>query len=352
MSTRVIAIIIISAIMFLNGCKEDKVVLNKNTIHFTEFPDIDSLFFKDIYNFKEGGIGEIKLVDSCLIVFNHSRNPANYIYNYSLKNKKLSQGYLRHGKGPGEAIGAFNWGIVGEKLWVQDITMNKILAANINELFEESGNKSFMQLPFEKFYNSIVLIDSVRLFGVGNSLSSYKIEEVEYKSGKILSQFGQYAFVPKDLSIDACKDAYKSLIDLKPSRDKLVLAYMHTDVIEIYDVNTHSCIAIQGPSGYPVESNFFVGYQGANFMDVTKNTRESYIGITTSNKYIYAMYNGHLEKDGWGRARYIHVFDWDGNPIKKYILTRHITRACVSMDDTHIYSHDHNTGYIIETKIK
>ena len=346
-----IKVIVLISLLF-TACNHEKVVLTNNPILFSEFPREDTLSFKNIYNFKEGNPKEFRLIDSNLVIFNYERNAQFFIYNYSLKNGNLSKGFIRKGKGPGEAIGAFNFGINNKSLWIHDVTLKKILVTNIEKIISNTTSPAFEEYPINDFYFKIDFIDSVSFFSVGAPNSSYKISKINLRSNSEAESFGSFKVLPPSIPIDAVKDAYLSLIYSKPSGDKIALPYIYTDVLEIYDIKSHECIAVQGPERFDVDFTVGKNSRGTFFMENTRKTRKAFLKGAVTNKYIYILYSGHSREDDWNVSKYIYVYDWDGNPIKKLVLDRFVPLICVTENDKVIYSYDQNTGYILQSNIE
>ena len=335
------------------ACEKNKeVVLNSDPITFSNFPKTDTLIFTDLYDYKEGVPRKICEIDSNLIIFNYEKNSKFFIYNYSLINSTLSNGYLRKGKGPNEAIGAFSFGIINKTLWVNDVTLRKMLTANVNKILSYQ-NLSFNEYPINKFYHKIAFMDTLKFWAVGDLTSDSKINEIDLSTGQEIGSFGKFARIPEKISIDACKDAYLSDIFYRPSGGKLVLSYLHTDVIEIYDEKNHSCIAVQGPENFDVDFTVGEGRRGNHFMESTKKTKTAFLGGSVTDNYIYLVYSGHFYRDtNSNLGKYIFVYDWTGKPIKKLVPSnRMISMITVSQDNKTIYSYDRNTGFLIWANI-
>jgi hypothetical protein len=73
------------------------------------------------------------------------------------------------------------------------------------------------------------------------------------------------------------------------------------------------------------------------------NTTLNYWKIKVTDSYIYGLYVGktysELNTNGQGIKDYaneIHVWDWDGNPIIRFILNRHVFSFSVSTSDEFI----------------
>lgn len=337
--------------LYLFGCKEDEIILNKNPRFFTEFPVEDSIYFKEVFDYKVGVPSKMFLLDSNLIIFN--KGGEHFIFCYSLKNNKLSEGYLRKGRGPSEAVGAFDCGIINGSLWVHDISMKKILTTNINEILANKSSILFNEYRVNEFYQQISFIDSIHFLAVGIPTTSSKISEVDLISGETINELGNFSYIPPEITLEGCKDAYYSFLFSKPSGDRIVLPYFNTDVIEIYNIKDKTCIAVQGPENIKADFTFRRNRRGVYFADITKNTRRTFIGGSVTDKFIYLLYSGELEMNGHGRgsANSIYIYDWDGNPIKKLVLNKSASAISVSRDDKLIMAYGDATGYLLQASI-
>lgn len=329
-------------------CKTKQEKLFENIQSFSEFPKIDTLEFRNLYNYKKGVPGKIKLFDSTLICFNTNEGATHFLNDYSLKAGKLSNGYLRMGRGPGECIGAFEFGKQGNSLWVQDITLKKILIQQRDDK-SENIHKHFNEFPVTENYYIIDFKDSTHYLGVGSVNSQYKIQETELHTGKIINEIGAFQNIPNIISLSAFKKAHQCFIHVKPDGNKAVLAYRFTDVVEIFDLNTEVGIIIQGPERFEVD------YQpSGEQMFRNDKTRFAFVGGggTVTNKYIYLFYSGELtkKKDSF-YANSIFVYDWFGNPVKKIVLDRKVKGLAISEDDYTLYTCDLNTGFIVEANL-
>ncbi|MDD4755786.1 MAG: BF3164 family lipoprotein [Prolixibacteraceae bacterium] len=335
--------------LFLFSCRPENIVLNENIVLFSKFSEEDKISFNNICEYKKGAVGMLELVDSVLIIFNVNEGAKYFLNNYSLNSDQIFKKYLSAGKGPGEVIGARGIGINNNFLWVQDITLKKILTLEKTNALSEDTLVSFNEHPVNEDYYMIDFKDKFHYFGVGFEHSAYKIQEVDLVSGKIINEIGTFDHKPDDLEFSAVKTAYQCFIHVKPTGDKIVLAYRFTDAIEIFDLKAQKNMLIHGPE------RFNADFQPAkNTMYRTDKTRFAFVGGggTVTDNYIYMCYSGDLaKKSGATYAKYIYVYDWDGNPVRKLILDRQIEGLAVSEDDSVIYAFDVNTGFLIQAKI-
>lgn len=343
---------VIVSICFVN-CKNNKVILSANPKFFSKFSEVDSISFEALFEYTSGTPLKLFQYDSSLIIFNNGRNIDYFLFNYNLKNKKLSKGYLRKGRGPGEAIGGFDCGIVRNNLWVHDVTLKKIIFFELSKTVP--GNDRlfpYTEYSLNKFYYQISFLDTNSFYAVGYPNSSSIIEQVDLKSNKHLQEIGEFKHIPKDIPVDACKDAYLSFIFNKPSGDKFVLPFVQTDIIQIYNLGSDNTLTMQGPEQFDVDFKSQKRRRGDGyFADITKKTRDSFVGGTVTDSLIYLVYSGNLAIENIHKGRAIFVFDWNGNPLKKIVLDRLVNVIAVSADNKHLYSFDEETGYLMKADI-
>ena len=63
-----------------------------------------------------------------------------------------------------------------------------------------------------------------------------------------------------------------------------------------------------------------VNEEGIYYVDLTENTQTGYIDLSATSKYVYALYSDKEMYENNRKSDTVLVFDWDGNPIKKYSL--------------------------------
>lgn len=352
MKKNIISIITLIALLTIISCDTEKVSLNNVIVPFQSFPLVDSIVFSPVYEYIHGVPGNIQIVDSMLIILNRNKDSEYFLNNLNLTNNEVSEGYLRRGRGPYEALGAWQTGIHDNKLWIYDVTTRKVLTIPLDQVLSDSGEKEITEFKLAKQYIRMDFLDSCTILAVGSAETYTKMSVVEINSGKEISEIGEFEMIPEKVPFAALKDAFTSYINIKPSGGKVALPYRYTDVIEIYDLNDHTCKAVWGPEGFDVQ------YEAARnsfgfFMAKTKETRKAFVtGGAVTDSLIYLIYSGHYREDeNWSNGKYIFVFDWDGNPVKKIVLDRYINVFDVADDNSSIYAYDNNTGFIIKSDL-
>lgn len=348
-------------LILISACKETPeygIVSNDSISKFNNFPKEEKISFVNMFDYKEGVPRSIHTYDSMLIITNSSRHSEYFFYTYSLIDKKLSEGFLRKGRGPGEAIGVSTSGIYKNMLWAYGVTLKKILITNVESLLKTTESISFDEYKVTQQYFKMTLSDSLHIIAISQfNNENNKLDVVNLLTGEKTNEIGTFYKIPERLNVQAVKDAYSGEIIIRPAGNKVALARNYSDLLEIYDLTTNKHRAIQGPDVFDVA---FVQKRRKDhyYMGTIKETRSAFINITATNQYIYLLYSGHIRKNHskedmnkWVNGKYIFIYDWDGKPIKKLVLDKYIFSIGVSKDNKTIYSYDNNNGHIIKAGI-
>ena len=55
-------------------------------------------------------------------------------------------------------------------------------------------------------------------------------------------------------------------------------------------------------------------------VDLTENSQIGYINLCATGEYVYALYSEKKAIKSTRKSNVVLVFDWSGNPVKKYLL--------------------------------
>ena len=344
-----IVLFLIMSLCLVSCEKQSKIVISDNIKTFLQFPKEEKIEFKNLVEFTFGNPRKMTTIDSTLILGNHASGQEYYLHNYSLNTNKFSKPYLAKGRGPGEIVGMGAIGFYDNYLWINDFTGKKIMLLDKDKIISESSAIDYIEYSFKKNrYYCINLIDNLQCIGTGSESSKFKIQIIDLPTGEIKEEFGELKSHSKDLPSNVFTMASLTQSFLKPTKDKLVLGYVYTDIIEIFDLNTKKSISLQGPEKF--DSHFKIH---KNKWVENDQTRVAFIGGTTTNKNIYLLYSGKsFNEEKSFRGKYIYVYDWDMNPIKKITLDKEVYQISISEDDKILYSFDELTGYVVSANIK
>ena len=146
-----------------------------------------------------------------------------------------------------------------------------------------------------------------------------------------------------------------------PSLDKgrFVLAYGRFPVLRVYDLKKGSYTQINVKPENKQKTDIQADAQGKSIQGIGLFTY--YENIVVSEKFIYAKYqegsferkvNGEYESLNHTGAE-IHVFDWNGNPVKKLLLPDWVNPYTITQNDEFIYFfHPENENYLYRKSMK
>lgn len=134
--------------------------------------------------------------------------------------------------------------------------------------------------------------------------------------------------------------AYQGVFRSNLSKDKFVYAANSADILYFYNITPEDIsIVCKYEYNYPEYMTRVQGDSRATPMSPTNN--RTFVDVATSDKYVYLLYSGRNFKEVGLKAfegSTIYVFDWEGNPIQKYILDIPITYLCVNPKDTELFA--------------
>lgn len=348
MNMRILRVLLILFVALqLTSCDDRLVIVNNSNKTYTNFTIEKQLELKKLVKYKFGDVRQIIVIDSTLILKNHGGQGYN-LYNYSLRTLKFSKPYIQRGKDVKQILGLTNIGVYNNSLYLNDFTAKKMMVLNKNNAIRDSSNLEIKEFSFKstRYYRSL-LVDDLQCVCTGSEKSKYKIQIIDLPSGKIIEEFGMLKKRPKKIPLHIIAKASATQTFLRPKRDKIVLAYIHTDVIEIFDINTKKSISLKGPEIFDIE---FKNYQNRWFE--TEKTKVAFIGGSVTNKYIYLLYSGKYFSDETAfKGKFIFVYDWELKPIKRIKLNLEVSHISISNDDKTIYSYDKNRKNIIYAEL-
>ncbi len=332
----------------LTSCQKSnkKIIISDEIKTFSQFPKETKIVFKNLVKFNLGSPRQMIAIDTTLILGNYAGGQEYYLHNYSLSSGNFSKPYIKKGRSLNEILGLINIGVDDNYLWLNDFTAKKLMLLDKDKVIKGGLDLDLDYTEFSfksnRYFRSI-LIDSLQCISTGNESSKFKVQIIDLPTGKISEEFGKLTESPKNLPLNVITKASLTQTLLKPTKDKLVLAYIHTDVIEIFDLKTKKSISLQGPEKFDLE---FKTYNNVWFEN--EKTRVAFVGGTATNEYIYLVYSGkNFSDENAFKGNHVFVYDWNMNPIKKIKLDKEVYQICISDDDKTIYSYDEESKYIV-----
>jgi hypothetical protein len=303
---------------------------NKNT--FNKFNETN-IKWNNFMPFSKGVLLKILIKDSILTLASPGNNNKYLFSYYNMNTKNMIREDVEYGPETNQILNPLSIGINNNYFWVHDITSNKVLVKNIKK------QDNFVVYKLPEFYYSVLLDDSLNIYGNGNFSSEKNIQKINLKNKDLVKEIGYLEPAPKDITEMAWKRANESFIFLKPNNDKLVAASRLTDELVIVSLNNNSTKKIKGPEGIDLKFKAYKLPDGKDMIQREDETCFTFSDGFTSEKYIYLLYSGNLHTtENLAFGKKIFVYDWEGNPVKQLNLPSYISCFTV-INDKEVYAY-------------
>ncbi|MDR1594843.1 MAG: TolB-like 6-bladed beta-propeller domain-containing protein [Prevotellaceae bacterium] len=309
----------ISIIMLagLSSCSSNNNDLfTENNIIVTHFEKekqlVARVLIDDVY-----GYYNIGHIDEYLVLFSvqHER----FFYVYSITGDSLGSFGVK-GQGPTDLVNNDWCGqTYGKSMWINDINRARMCAVNVEQSLAQKQCVFDTAIRTAGFsVNSFVLNDSIilseQMRGDNYYLLTININTEATKEEKLYNYPTEHVF-----------GTYNSKWRIKPDCSKMASAMHSINMINILDVKTKK------------RKSIITGNQNINLGNiVNKETalanRMYYITLDVTDNYIYALYRN----ESFGIE--IHVFDWQGTPVYRYIVPEYTWTIAVDENNRCIYS--------------
>lgn len=273
-------------------------------------------------------IFDIKIHDSLIFIL--SDDGKSFIHVFSKENFNFLSSHCKYGRGPGEYEGmADNISIVDDSIYISGTSRPLVRIYSLKNFLNDS-------LP-----DRTIRLDGYRGFILSKPIgkcfiSCPTIKErytVHDNSGKLIStndDYPKYKNISDKASLSNMFGS-RSPRAIKPDNTKFVSATFVGGIIEYYNFSNNTItktneIRICDPVVNPLNDR----------MDIFEaNTKIGFPSVTATNKYIYAPYIGatSAEVNDNYFAKKIYVFDWNGKPVKSYIIEGNYGASFITVDE-------------------
>jgi hypothetical protein len=330
--------------LFLSSCDKKKETL---VSYFDNKPEIQLQSVTLLSEDKTDNPEQLLCYDTLLLLKNGRSQPIFNLVN--IKNGKVLKEFGRPGNGPGEFVGnlqidrSFQSGFINipdnlQARMYQYCIDSILYSDNVQpiDLFSFSVNENVKDV----YYRILQINDSIFVGIQSNSSERFLVFNINnnevYPQGKDPEDKNQQNnTIKKRLS-----DAYQGDLKYNYSNNKMVFASMNSEMFEIYKLNNLNLTLEKSyytslPSYSLKETS-----DGAQYVSM-QITGGHTLSLAISNQLIYML----LSKKGQEVSFYemfksnlILVFDWDGKPVKKFLLDCEVNEIEISTDEKRIYA--------------
>lgn len=303
---------------------------------FDDFPHTENLI-SIVYHVSEAvylPMSLFLLKDRVVVVDQKSE----YIFHLFDANKfSYEGGFVRHGRGPGEEEEYFN-------PYMRKVDESSIIYQTPSSIKTVSFSAEMDSLSITGEVNLFDnIINFQNLFKLGNRYLGYEgslghsteFHGYDPVSSKMF-EFGEgFPWLEKQIENEGLFLELKR-VTVKPDESMFAAAYLCFPMVRIFCGNT----------GYVVHDTRFVCNKQipqASLADNPKNKEADrnviyYSIINSTDNYIYVLYGN----NSFDMSNELHIFDWEGNPVKRIFLDKDIFTFDVSPDDSFIIACSHN----------
>jgi len=277
------AIVIVLLLSSCNGVRKklpefngvNNVIADKVTIHEIIMPDF------------------MTKTNDKLIVSSSESDPMIYIY--SLPDLVFRNSIGNKGRGPDElsSFPMFCKSMSDDYLYVWGYTLTSMKRLKFDENDRLINDTTYNLPRYEEFNYMHVVKDSILIYYLADNLTIKKydlinekyLEEIKYD---IEDESGMGSFYYSNRGVLSANDSY------------MVYAYRYKRQIDIYDVNT-----------FKLKTQIIAKDSG--YKDIV-----NYVNAFCGKKYFYLLYRGVNKNDWSSNTDTLEVYDYNGNPVKKY----------------------------------
>jgi hypothetical protein len=328
--------------LFLLSCNKPKSIIsqfeNKSKLYSDKTLPIEDVYVKmpSINN----------LTDSTLIITAPAMGYSSgkhLIYVISKKTGKIVKRVGPEGRGPEEMIAINNISTLNNEILFYDAMSRKILHYDYNK-----DSIRFQPLASHKkdFFRNLYIINDNRFLSCGVfGKNMYYYGDITTGEG---SYFLEYPYLPgvskeKQEGLALARSyAYSGAIIKHPELPKFVFYTGHAEylqIIELYGDTVKEVIHFNFAP--PIGKVIFK--MDAYVWGTSKMATACFMNGTASNKYIYLLYSGKLHKENeFWKSKYIYIFDWQGNKIKRIELDNEVYGITVDKGDKEIFAYTTN----------
>lgn len=251
-------------------------------------------------------------------------------YNLMFLNLYTSEHFfaIRKGRGPGEMIDG-----------------SSLHRYEDGAAFYDGNNATCVKVSLNKGASgSSVVIDTIGVFNSGPSRPVYMTTcgEGGFISGNLTDDKVWYSYYDSTGRILSDIDMLQ-FDELSVGGDRII-SWMLSSVYTSDPAGKRVCVAnVMSPSlsFSEVDAGILREYKRyTNAPDITngrltEESRSAFNGIDSDDKYVYVIYSGNKIRNDVlpsNECRHLIVYDWDGNPVKRYILNRNVCSVHIDGD--------------------
>ena len=319
---------------------------NVHTFDFDDFVKTETLH-GNVLNFDSLVMmpTEVHVLDSILLVVEAMDDKLIHLYN--LNTRKHIGARISRGQGPQDMILPVIISMNENTLYIADMMLSVLRKYDMKDFLNHDSPTFLSEVKFEDriYIDAALMKDKVwgYLYTDNCILSEFNLLD-----GKRLKGGMHYPETTIQYTDAERRDAFYMSV-ASDDKERLVIAYSLTDLLDFYDTNGSLLKRLHGPEQfYSYTKEYHDGNVVTTKLDGERN-REAYFSPCWVNDGLFVLYDGehlnapnHDSNSGW-----IFSFSNDGIPKTAYQLDVPLFRCCVDSKSRKIYGISINPEYQI-----
>jgi hypothetical protein len=321
---------------------------NNDTTYFKDFPVNTKLVLEKYQLLNKAFTNRLFAKENFLYLTNLEESGENLIFVFDTLQGKIVNQVFNRGTKKYQGIVPLSSGITNDGiLWFHDLMLSRIVFHLPNENGAEINVQNLRQVKLQNQYSTVQLIDSNTAIGTGSQHTPNKLVKINLQTGEEEFLMGQFKNKPNHLSEMGWKMANMGTLFLNQTNDKVVLAKKHFDEIEIFDLKNQKTIISKGPEKLNPNLKQISNPSG-DFIESNQTMRRAYLmSGQLTDQYIYLLYSDSFEMtEGNDLGSTIHIFNYDGKPMRKITLSKKISAFYISETNNTLFAFNPEDSYL------
>ncbi|HRW62320.1 MAG TPA: BF3164 family lipoprotein [Bacteroidales bacterium] len=307
----------------------------------------------------------INVYDSLFLLIDYTEG--NWLSLINKDNGVQLRKAIEIGKGPNEITYLSNICIdhKNDELILLDIQQKQIKVANLDSLIISDKDCFIKQIQ--------VKIDSGQIFNMAPINDSLFVGTGILLEGKyaLINQIGELINVSYDypfdenhpnIDYDMLGMAFQSIKTSNKDISRFVSGDLNCDLLTFFTYDSNGLIKLKEYNTYlPIYEEVRAG--GGYGARLSRDNKNGFVDLKSTSNYVYALYSGNsfneLNSDAF-KAKNVLVFNWDGEPIVRFILDEFVISIDITEDDNFIYAivnnpypeiHKYYIGKLLKSKL-
>jgi hypothetical protein len=273
--------------------------------------------------------GAVALMEDTILAIN-TRKEDTLLTLINVLNGKTLKRMIRKGNGPGEMIMLrFCKQTDNKQLWFHDPNSEKLHFIDHQVITTDTCYKT---ATFQQNSQRLLKIDTC-FISSGVFVKNYRFQIFD-SNGKTINSCLNYQKPEKypNMPDQVYSTGFQGLYTIHPDNDKFAFATIFSGSIQIFDFVNN---VIQ-----PKVDLFFwdpVMEERNGVCVFSLQSKSGFNGIDSDQQFIYTLYSGKILAEQDDTCSHLLVFDWNGNPVKRYLLDTPLSGFCINSQGTKLY---------------